>query len=305
MLLRESKERKVNQYAFENILGSARDGVKKVRRPLRWLVGPTPALDGLTLTSRSAPAALRPASPCLATVRGRCAVLAAPHRASRPARTARTALVGPRAAVCVAPAGRRAQSGCSNFWFVANKRLAMLTFAFFVDSREAFLRAASLVHAKWRQAAKRIVVANEPATKMPSSRAVRRISGSHGWRSLHGSLPEKHFRAIRLSCPRWSSRPPDVSSRTRGPSAWHSARATGRLPVRLATGALRILTTAWIRDTVRRAGEITRRPGGRCSEHTFQRRCPFDGSASRSWPRVLRDRALATAVAALPWWHPC
>ena len=154
----------------------------------------------------------------------------------------------------------------------------MLTFAFFVDSREAFLRAASLVHAKWRQAAKRIVVANEPATKMPSSRAVRRISGSHGWRSLHGSLPEKYLRAIRLSCPRWSSRPPDVSSRTRGPSAWHSARATGRL--RLATGALRILTTAWIRDTVRRAGEITRRPGGRCSEHTFQRRCPFDGSAS-------------------------
>ena len=180
-------------------------------------------------TSPRAPAALRPAWPRLTTVRSRSGLLAAPCRASRPARTARTALVGPRAAVCVAPAGRRAQSGCSNFWVVANKRLALPPFAFLVDFGEAFLRAAPLVHAKWRQATKRIVSANEPATKMPSSRAVRRISGSHGWRSLHGSLPEKHFRAIRLSCPRWSSRRPDGSSRTRGPSAWHSARGTGRL----------------------------------------------------------------------------
>ena len=173
----------------------------------------------------------------------------------------------------------------------------MLTFAFLVDFGEVFLRAASLVHAKWRQAAKRIVVANEPATKMPSSRAVRRISGSHGWRSLHGSLPEKDFRAIRLSCPRWSSRPPDVSSRTRGPSAWHSGARHGSST----SGHGCASHTNYRMDTGNstQSREITRRPGGRCSEHTFQRRCPFDGSASLSrWSLSLdcssTKRSLAT-----------
>ena len=170
----------------------------------------------------------------------------------------------------------------------------MLTFSFLVDSREAFLRAASLVHAKWRQAAKRIVVANEPATKMPSSRAVRRISGSHGWRSLHGSLPEKHFRAIRLSCPRWSSRPPDVSSRTRGPSAWHSARATGRL--RLATGALRILTTAWIRETVRSPVRSRAARAGAVASILSKEDAHLTGPLVLSRARASRSRACSVSA---------